>query len=160
VLRADGDRQARILQAEGQAKAVRTVFGAIHASNPDSKVLAYQYLQALPQIANGTANKVWVVPVEMTRALEGIGGVLGNLGALAGGGPLLDAGEEEALAGEALAAAEAAAKAAEEVRQDVAHAESTAGGGPRQLPGSGSQPASAEMSTERQPATERQPERG
>jgi regulator of protease activity HflC (stomatin/prohibitin superfamily) len=135
VLRADGDRQARILQAEGQAKAVRTVFGAIHASNPDSKVLAYQYLQALPQIANGTANKVWVVPVEMTRALEGLGGVLGNLSQLAGGGPLESADEEE-LAGEALAAAEEAARAAEAVREDVRAAERTsgAGGGPRQLP--------------------------
>ena len=78
VLRADGDRQARILQAEGQAKAIRTVFGAIHTANPDAKVLAYQYLQALPQIANGSANKVWVVPVEMSRALEGIGGALAS----------------------------------------------------------------------------------
>jgi regulator of protease activity HflC (stomatin/prohibitin superfamily) len=136
VLRADGDRQARILQAEGQAKAIRTVFGAIHAANPDSKVLAYQYLQALPQIANGTANKVWVVPVEMTRALEGIGGVLGNLGQLSDAGPTQSAEEAAALTDEAMAAAEEAAKAAEEVREDVRHAERTAGGtaGPRGLP--------------------------
>jgi regulator of protease activity HflC (stomatin/prohibitin superfamily) len=79
VLRADGDRQARILQADGQAKAIRTVFDAIHTSNPDSKVLAYQYLQALPQIAAGASNKIWIVPVEMTKALEGIGGALGGL---------------------------------------------------------------------------------
>src|SRR4030095_14634562 len=79
VLRADGDRQARILTAEGQAKAISTVFGAIHAANPDSKVLAYQYLQALPQIAQGASNKIWVVPIELTRALEGIGGALGGL---------------------------------------------------------------------------------
>src|SRR5690606_34135879 len=72
VLRADGERQARILQAEGQAKAIRTVFEAVHAANPDSKVLAYQYLQALPQIAQGDANKVWLVPVEFARALEGL----------------------------------------------------------------------------------------
>src|ERR1043166_4946230 len=43
VLRADGDRQSRILQAEGQAKAIRTVFDAIHQANPSQKVLAYQY---------------------------------------------------------------------------------------------------------------------
>ena len=79
VLRADGDRQARILTAEGQAKAISTVFGAIHAANPDSKVMAYQYLQALPQIAAGAANKVWIVPAELTKALEGIGGALGGL---------------------------------------------------------------------------------
>src|SRR5687768_8951844 len=58
VLRAEGDRQSRILTAEGQAKAVRTVFDAIHSANPDSKVLAYQYLQALPQIAAGASNKI------------------------------------------------------------------------------------------------------
>src|SRR5215468_6200964 len=79
VLRAQGEREARILQAEGQAKAIQTVFNAVHASNPDSKVLAYQYLQALPQIAQGSANKVWVIPAELNRALEGIGGALGNL---------------------------------------------------------------------------------
>src|SRR3954464_9722780 len=62
VLRAEGDRQARILTAEGQAKATRTVVDAIHAANPDATVMAYQYLQALPQIANGSANKVWIVP--------------------------------------------------------------------------------------------------
>jgi regulator of protease activity HflC (stomatin/prohibitin superfamily) len=79
VLRAEGDRQARILTAEGQAKATRTVVDAIHAANPDATVMAYQYLQALPQIAAGDANKVWILPVELTRALEGIGGALGGL---------------------------------------------------------------------------------
>jgi regulator of protease activity HflC (stomatin/prohibitin superfamily) len=79
ILRAQGEREARILQAEGQAKAIQTVFNAVHASNPDSKVLAYQYLQALPQIAAGQANKVWIVPAELTKALEGIGGALGGL---------------------------------------------------------------------------------
>src|SRR3954447_8590156 len=79
VLRADGDRQARILQAEGQAKAIRTVFDAIHTADPNPQVLAYQYMQALPQIAQGSANKVWVVPAELTKALEGIGGALGGL---------------------------------------------------------------------------------
>src|SRR5262249_52271931 len=79
VLRAEGERQARILQADGQAKAIRTVFDAIHAANPSPQVLAYQYLQALPQIAAGASNKVWVVPAELTKALEGIGGALGGL---------------------------------------------------------------------------------
>src|SRR5690606_10653146 len=133
VLRADGDRQARILQAEGQAKAIRTVFGAIHTANPDAKVLAYQYLQALPQIANGSANKVWVVPVEMSRALEGIGGALGQLGRLTGDGPLADAEEETGVSEEALAAAQSAQRAAEEVSEDVAEAERTATGGRPQL---------------------------
>jgi regulator of protease activity HflC (stomatin/prohibitin superfamily) len=112
VLRADGDRQARILQADGQAKAIRTVFDAIHTSNPDSKVLAYQYLQALPQIAAGQANKVWVIPVELTRALEGIGGALGGLklGPL-GDTPAVAAADTE-VTDEAKSLAEQAAQAA------------------------------------------------
>src|SRR4051812_26394041 len=84
VLRAEGDRQARILQAEGQAKAIRTVFDAIHVADPDPKVMAYQYLQALPQIAAGSANKVWIIPAELTKALEGLGGALGGLANMAG----------------------------------------------------------------------------
>jgi regulator of protease activity HflC (stomatin/prohibitin superfamily) len=79
VLRAQGEREARILQAEGQAKAIHTVFNAVHAADPDPKVLAYQYLQALPQIAAGQANKLWIVPAELTRALEGLGGALGEI---------------------------------------------------------------------------------
>ncbi len=94
VLRADGDRQARILQAEGQAKAIRTVFDAIHTANPSQKVLAYQYLQALPQIANGTANKVWIVPTELTKALEGMGGALGGLANMVGDEPSPEAAKQ------------------------------------------------------------------
>ena len=76
--------------AEGQAKAIRTVFDAIHEANPSQKVLAYQYLQALPQIANGTANKVWIVPTELTQALEGMGGALGGLANMVGDLPTGD----------------------------------------------------------------------
>ena len=73
VLRAEGQREATILAAEGQAKAIDTVFKAIHAGNPDPQLLAYQYLQALPQIAQGESNKVWIVPAEFQRALGRIG---------------------------------------------------------------------------------------
>jgi regulator of protease activity HflC (stomatin/prohibitin superfamily) len=69
ILRAEGQRQAAILQAEGQAKAIDTVFRAIHEGDPDPKLLAYQYLQVLPQIAQGEANKVWIIPSEVTQAL-------------------------------------------------------------------------------------------
>ncbi len=79
VLRAKGDRQARILQAEGQSKAIETVFSSIHRSNPDEKLLAYQYLQTLPQIAAGASNKVWVVPAELTRALDAFGSAMGGM---------------------------------------------------------------------------------
>jgi regulator of protease activity HflC (stomatin/prohibitin superfamily) len=73
VLRAEGAREATILEAEGQAKAIDTVFRAIHEGNPDPQLLAYQYVQALPQIAKGESNKVWIVPAEFQRALGRIG---------------------------------------------------------------------------------------
>ena len=72
ILKAQGQKEAAILAAEGQSKAIETVFKAIHEGNPDPQLLAYQYLQVLPQIAQGDANKVWVIPSELTRALGGI----------------------------------------------------------------------------------------
>ena len=69
ILRAEGQRQAQILEAEGQSQAIGTVFRAIHEGNPDPQLLAYQYLQVLPQIAQGDANKIWVIPSELTQAL-------------------------------------------------------------------------------------------
>jgi regulator of protease activity HflC (stomatin/prohibitin superfamily) len=73
ILQAEGDAKAQVLRAEGEAKAIETVFGAIHAGDPDSKLLAYQYLQMLPQIAEGPSNKLWIIPSELTEALKGIG---------------------------------------------------------------------------------------
>ena len=72
ILKAEGQKQAAILSAEGQSKAIETVFQAIHDGNPDPQLLAYQYLQVLPQIAQGDANKVWVIPSELTQALGGM----------------------------------------------------------------------------------------
>ncbi|CAN5601929.1 SPFH domain-containing protein [soil metagenome] len=81
ILRAQGERESAILRADGEAQAINTVFAAIHKGNPDQKLLAYQYLQVLPEIAKGDANKVWVVPSELGKALEGIGSVLGRVAA-------------------------------------------------------------------------------
>nr|WP_127509091.1 SPFH domain-containing protein [Actinoplanes solisilvae] len=137
VLRADGDRQSRILTAEGQAKAIRTVFHAIHEANPSQKVLAYQYLQALPQIANGTANKVWIVPTELTKALEGMGGALGGLASMVGDVPSSTV-DAAAVAREAAEAAEAATREAAAVNAQVRAAEAQvtlpAAGQPSRLP--------------------------
>ena len=66
VLRAEGDAQAAVLRAQGESEAIVKVVEAIHQAKPDSHVLAYQYLQTLPQIAQGSANKVWVLPSELT----------------------------------------------------------------------------------------------
>ena len=78
ILKAEGDAQAAVLRADGEAQAIQKVFDAIHSGNPDQKLLAYQYLQVLPQIAQGDSNKVWIVPSELGEALKGIGGMLGR----------------------------------------------------------------------------------
>jgi len=89
ILRAEGQRQAVILQAEGQAKAIDTVFAASHEGKRDPQLLAYQYLQVLPQIAQGESNKVWIIPSEVTQALGTLRGMLpgGDDSGRTGGGP-------------------------------------------------------------------------
>jgi regulator of protease activity HflC (stomatin/prohibitin superfamily) len=82
ILRAEGERAALFLQAQGQAKSIETVFQAIHDGKPDQGLLAYQYLQTLPKIAQGDANKMWIVPSEFSKALEG----LASLGGAGGEG--------------------------------------------------------------------------
>jgi regulator of protease activity HflC (stomatin/prohibitin superfamily) len=79
VLRAQGAKEAAILRSEGEAKAIDTVFEAIHEGNPDPQLLSYQYLQMLPQLAQGDANKIWVIPSEFTQALSNLGGLAGRV---------------------------------------------------------------------------------
>jgi regulator of protease activity HflC (stomatin/prohibitin superfamily) len=81
ILRAEGERQAAILRAEGQAQAIETVFQSIHRNNPDPKLLAYQYLQALPQLAAGSGNTVWMIPSELTGALRMVSSAFEGKGA-------------------------------------------------------------------------------
>jgi regulator of protease activity HflC (stomatin/prohibitin superfamily) len=76
ILRAEGQRESQILYAQGQSQAIETVFDAIHRGDADPKLLAYQYLQTLPQIAQGESNKVWIIPSEFTQALANLGSVL------------------------------------------------------------------------------------
>jgi len=80
VLRAQGARQAAILEAGGEAKAIHTVFAAIHESNPDPQLLAYQYLQMLPELAQGEANKVFVIPSEFSQAFASLSHALERKG--------------------------------------------------------------------------------
>jgi regulator of protease activity HflC (stomatin/prohibitin superfamily) len=72
VLKAEGAKQAAILRAEGESKAIETVFASIHAGRPDQELLSYQYLQMLPQLAQGEANKIFVIPSEFSQALGGL----------------------------------------------------------------------------------------
>jgi regulator of protease activity HflC (stomatin/prohibitin superfamily) len=90
VLRAEGAKEAAILRSEGEARAIDTVFRAIHEGNPDARLLSYQYLQMLPRLAQGEANKIWVIPSEFTQALGNLGSVIGGRGggeSGAGSGP-------------------------------------------------------------------------
>jgi regulator of protease activity HflC (stomatin/prohibitin superfamily) len=79
ILRAQADRESSILRAQGEGQAIQTVFQAIHDGNPDQSLLAYQYLQMMPKIAEGGANKLWIVPSEIGKALEGLGSTMTNL---------------------------------------------------------------------------------
>lgn len=74
ILKAEGDKQAQVLRAQGEAEAIQTVFDAIHSGNPDDKLLAYQYLQTLPKIADSASSKLWIIPSEFTEALKGLTG--------------------------------------------------------------------------------------
>jgi regulator of protease activity HflC (stomatin/prohibitin superfamily) len=80
VLRAQGERAAAYLRAQGQAKAIEKTFAAIKAGRPTPEMLAYQYLQTLPEMARGDANKVWVVPSDFGAALQGFTKLLGTPG--------------------------------------------------------------------------------
>jgi regulator of protease activity HflC (stomatin/prohibitin superfamily) len=141
VLKAEGARTAAILRAEGESKAIETVFQAIHDGRPDPSLLSYQYLQMLPQLAQGEANKIWVIPSEFSQAL-------GNLANRFGGPvdgdvpppppPPRHSKESDDIAARAAADAEAAAAAA---REATAAAEGAAqpggvppGGEPSQPP--------------------------
>jgi regulator of protease activity HflC (stomatin/prohibitin superfamily) len=96
ILTAEGEKQAAILRAEGEAQAIATVFNAIHAGNPDPKLLSYQYLQMLPRLAQGDANKVFVIPSEFSQAVNGLGSMFaGGRGPEAGGDkPAVNPGDE------------------------------------------------------------------
>lgn len=134
VLRAQADRQAAMLRAEGEAQAITTVFHAIHAAEPDQGLLAYQYLQMLPELAKGDANKVWIIPSELNDALKGLGGGVGEVAAKAFGA--VDPSRFEAPAKVDVFAEIQAAKSAEEaesaksVNQAIAEAQKIEHGTP------------------------------
>jgi regulator of protease activity HflC (stomatin/prohibitin superfamily) len=80
ILRAEGERAAAILRAEGEARSIDQVFTAVHRNDLDPRVLAYQYLQTLPELARGESNTFWVIPSEVTSALSGIAQAFGPAG--------------------------------------------------------------------------------
>ncbi|RSM86283.1 SPFH/Band 7/PHB domain protein [Kibdelosporangium aridum] len=122
VLRAEGNRTAEILKAEGQARAIDQVFQAVHRNDPDPKLLAYQYLQTLPQLAKGQGNTFFVIPSEVTAALSGISKAFTE--ALPKSPATRDTTVREGLAEQAADDAARAAEAAAEAVADAAEADS------------------------------------
>jgi hypothetical protein len=140
ILRAEGDKQGQILRAEGQSQAIGTVFQAVHRNDADPKVLAYQYLQTLPQLAQAQGNTFWVIPSEVTTALKTLSSAFGDDGtsppavpqatpgqvtgavaaALAAGGPGQPGQAEN---GEPSRAEQAVAEEAARTREEVAQVE-------------------------------------
>ncbi|MDT0181276.1 SPFH domain-containing protein [Microbacterium sp. ARD31] len=121
ILRAEGDKQAAVLRAQGESEAIEMVFNAIHVGDPDDKLLAYQYLQTLPKIADSSSSKMWIIPSEFTEALKGIGDAFGGRAA---GGPRpaarrpVDEASSRA-ADAAVAAAREAATAADDIASEA-----------------------------------------
>ena len=113
ILRAEGDRTAAILKAEGQSRAIDEVFQAVHRNDPDPKLLAYQYLQMLPQLAQGEGNTFWVIPSEVTSALQGVSRAFSEALPQSGATREVDPSDEASAraAEDATRAAEAAAEA-------------------------------------------------
>jgi regulator of protease activity HflC (stomatin/prohibitin superfamily) len=125
VLKAEGARTAAILRAEGEAKAIETVFQAIHDGAPDERLLSYQYLQMLPQLARGEANKIFVIPSEFSQALGNLTQRLaGELTPPPRPSPKARAAAEEAREAAAADAAEAA-KAARDAAAEASSAQTT-----------------------------------
>ncbi|MFE9912469.1 SPFH domain-containing protein [Streptomyces clavifer] len=123
VLRAEGNRTAEILKAEGQARAVDEVFQAVHRNDPDPKLLAYQYMQMLPQLAQGPGSTFWVIPSEVTSALEGVSRAFGE--ALPPSPATRDKPPSDGRPAEAADDAAQAAEAAAEALADAAEADAT-----------------------------------
>jgi regulator of protease activity HflC (stomatin/prohibitin superfamily) len=136
VLRAEGQRTAAILKAEGEAKAIETVFGAIHDGAPDQALLSYQYLQMLPQLAQGEANKIFVIPSEFSQALSNISARFAD-----GTAPRPKPRERDEIDARARADAEEAERAARAANQEAESASPTGNLGPREIPPPPPEPA-------------------
>ncbi len=69
---AEAQRYKYMTEAEGQAKAIVSVFTAIHEGKPTTDLIAIRYLEALKEIADGKATKIFL-PFEASSVLASIG---------------------------------------------------------------------------------------
>ena len=70
ILRAEGERAAKFLEAQGEARAIQKVNAAIKSSGVTPELLAYQYLDKLPKIADNEAATMWMIPSQFGDSLE------------------------------------------------------------------------------------------
>jgi regulator of protease activity HflC (stomatin/prohibitin superfamily) len=83
VLRAQGEKEARALRAEGEAQALGKIFEMVRSAGiAPADMLGYKYLEALPAVADGDANKLLLLP---TGAADAMGAVAGLGSAFAEG---------------------------------------------------------------------------
>jgi regulator of protease activity HflC (stomatin/prohibitin superfamily) len=71
---ADADKYQKLTVAEGEGQAIERVFLAIHNGKPTNDLIAIKYLEALAEIANGKATKVFL-PLETSGILGSIAGI-------------------------------------------------------------------------------------
>ena len=85
ILEAEADSESRIRRANGEAQAIKTVaeakaqeiqlvYGALKAAAPNEKIVQLKSLEALKELANGEANKVFI-PFDATSALSSLGAI-------------------------------------------------------------------------------------
>jgi regulator of protease activity HflC (stomatin/prohibitin superfamily) len=71
---ADANKYEKLTVAKGEAEAIETVYNAIHEGNPTNDLIAIKYLEALQKMAEGQATKIFL-PYEATGVLGSIGGI-------------------------------------------------------------------------------------
>ena len=85
ILEAEADKEAKIRRATGEAEAIKKVaeakaedihmvYDAMMKANPNDKLIQLKSLEALKEVANGDANKVFI-PFEATSALGSLGAI-------------------------------------------------------------------------------------
>lgn len=85
ILEAEADKEAAIRRAAGEAEAIKQVadakaeeikkvYGAVMDSHPNEKLVQLKSLEALKDIADGEANKVFI-PFDATSALGSLGAI-------------------------------------------------------------------------------------
>lgn len=78
ILNAEGERAAKYLRAQGEARSIQKVNAAIKASELTPEVLAFQYLEKLPKMAEGEASTMWMIPSQFGDSLENFAKTMAN----------------------------------------------------------------------------------